>query len=163
MDEIDYEILKILCKNARVPFKRIAAQIGIATETVLRRFRKLQEDGVVLGSSVVLSSKACGFKELVGFSVKTKSGISITAVKDKLADIPQINAIWQGCGAYDFYAEAFLRDVSEMHEVLDNIRRIEGINAIAIMVYRQRDWPIPFPISIPAHCPWVSPKDPAKT
>ena len=158
MDEIDFEILSILCEDARVPFKKIAAEIGISTETVLRRFKKLQEEGVVLGSSVILSSEACGFKELVGFFIKTKSGVSITTVKDRLAEVSQINSIWQEWGAYDFYAEAFLRDLSEIHEVLDNIRKIKGITAVATMVYKDRDWPIPFEIPFPALCPWLSPK-----
>jgi DNA-binding Lrp family transcriptional regulator len=163
LDEIDFKILKVLCEDARVPFKRIADKLGIATETVLRRFKKLQENGVVLGSTVVLSSKALGFKELVGFFVKTKSGTSISKIKNELINVPQINMVCQEWGIYDFYVEAFLRDLSEIHNVLEDLRRIEGITAIAPMVYREREWTIPFLLPFPALCQWLSHKVSEKT
>jgi DNA-binding Lrp family transcriptional regulator len=163
LDKVDSEILKILCKDARVPFKRIAAELGIATETVVRRFKKLQEDGVVLGSTVVLSSEALGFKELVGFLLKTRSGTNISTIYNELINVPKIILVVQEWGVYDFYIEAFLRDLSEMHDVLDSLRRIEGIAAIAPMVYKQQDWTIPYMVPLPALCRWLSQKASGKT
>ncbi|PVX23458.1 MAG: transcriptional regulator, partial [Candidatus Bathyarchaeum sp.] len=57
MDQTDYKIVRILCKDARTPFQRIAKTLGIGTDTVIRRYNKLKEDGVILGSTVVLNSK----------------------------------------------------------------------------------------------------------
>jgi Lrp/AsnC family transcriptional regulator for asnA, asnC and gidA len=158
LDKVDYEILCILSKDARVPLTKIAAKLGVSKLTVSRRFKKLQEDGVVRGSSVILSSRACGFKELVGFLIKTKGGTNISEIKDKLNNVPKIHTITQDWGFYDFYIEAFLRDLSEMHEVVENLRRIQGIISIALIVYKQQDWAIPYAFSFPASCPWLSPE-----
>ncbi|MEM2130573.1 MAG: Lrp/AsnC family transcriptional regulator [Candidatus Bathyarchaeia archaeon] len=150
MDDVDLKILSILCKDARVPFKEIATKLGITTETVRRRFKKLQKKGVILGTTVILSSKACGFKELVGFFIKIKSDVEIEEVKCKLQNLPKISEIWQEWGIYDFYVEAFLKDLSEIHDLLSNIRMIEEIMTVSVVVYKQQDWPIPFLISFPA-------------
>jgi len=158
LDEVDAEILKALCKDARTPFKRIAAKLGINTETVLRRFKKLQQEGVVLASTVVLSSKVLGFKELVGFFVKTKSGTSLPTVKNQLFNVPQVYMVVQEWGIYDFYVEAFLRDLSEIHAVLADLRRIRQIAFIAPIIYRQQDWSLPYMMPLPALCQWLSTK-----
>jgi Lrp/AsnC family transcriptional regulator for asnA, asnC and gidA len=159
LDKIDFEILRILCNDARVPFKRIAVELGIAAETVVRRFKKLEEDGVILGSSVVLSSKACGFTELVGFFVKTKSGFDIETIRDKLINVPQVNSLWQEWGAFDFYIESFMKNLSEMHELVTSFRRIEGIESVSPIIYEQRDWPIPFQVEFLEFCILVSAED----
>jgi len=153
LDQIDLEILNVLYKDARVPLKKIAADLGVSRETVLRRFKKLQEKGVVLGSTVILSSKALGFKEQVGFFVKTKSGTSISTIQNKLVSIPQITLVVPALGAYDFYVEGFLRDLEEMHDLIENIRRIEEIATIAPIVYSQQDWAIPYQLPLPIICP----------
>ena len=157
MDELDCKILGLLSLDARTPFKIVAAKLGVATETVVRRYKKLQEQGVILGSTVLLSSKACGFRELVGYFVKTKAGSSISAVKEKLVSVPKVNLVTQEWGYYDFYVETFLADLSEMHEILSYIRRIEGIVSVAPMIYSQRDWSIPFLLPFPDICPWLNP------
>lgn len=156
MDKTDIEILRILCNDARVPFKRIALELGISAETVVRRFKKLEENGVILGSSIVLSSKACGFNELVGFFVKIKSGASIKAIKEGLISLPQVNSLWQEWGAFDFYIESFMKNLSEMHDLVANIRRIEGIDSVSPIMYEQRDWPIPFQVEYPEFCSLVT-------
>ena len=42
------EILSILSKDARTPFVKIAKKLGIGEDSVFRRFKKLQDDGVIL-------------------------------------------------------------------------------------------------------------------
>ena len=81
MDEIDREIIRILSKDARTPFSRIGKMLGIGTDTVFRRFKKLQQDDIIQGCSVVLDSRSCGFMCLIGFYAKTKPGASLLNAK----------------------------------------------------------------------------------
>ncbi len=45
----DFEILKLLVFNARIPIFEIAQRLGISTKTVTKRMRRLEEKGVVVG------------------------------------------------------------------------------------------------------------------
>lgn len=47
MDEMDAQIVHALQFDPRVPFNRLAAELGVAEQTVARRYRRLRRDGVV--------------------------------------------------------------------------------------------------------------------
>ena len=156
MDEIDIEIIKILCKDARTPFKRIGKMLGVGTDTVFRRFKKLQEDGIITGSTVILSSKACGIEGLCGLFIKVKSGSSLTGVRDKIVLASQIIFAHPEWGEYDFYVDVYFRDYSEIVALIENLRKIKEIVAIDPIIYTQQDWSMPsfsfFEGEVPSWC-----------
>ncbi|MFD6154950.1 Lrp/AsnC family transcriptional regulator [Nocardia sp. NPDC060256] len=47
MDDVDTQIVQALQLDPRVSFNRVAADLGIAEQTVARRYRRLRRDGVV--------------------------------------------------------------------------------------------------------------------
>jgi Lrp/AsnC family transcriptional regulator for asnA, asnC and gidA len=147
LDRTDFEIIKILCKDARTPFKRIGRMLGIGTDTVFRRFKKLERDGLILGSTTILSSKACGFQGLFGIFIKLRAGASVEAVTDKLAKLPHITDFIQILGDYDFYADLYFRDFETILFFISKLREIEEIDSISPMLYTTREWSLPFILS----------------
>ncbi len=156
LDEIDREIISILCGDARTPFNRIAKTLGVGKETVFRRFRKLQKKGIILGSTVILSSKALGFQGLYGLFIKLKIGSSVSILNEKLKEIiPPLN-IYPTWGEYDFYTDFFYKDLNEINSVIDVIRKMKEIMSIEPMMYALPDWSIPFIPSFEAElAPWA--------
>ena len=143
MDEIDREIIRILCKDARTSFRKIGRLLGIGTDTVFRRFKKLEQEGKISGSTVVLSSKKIGIKGWVGFFIKVKRGSSALVVKDRLTILPQVYGLVQLLGIYDFYLEMGFRDFEEVDAFVAGLRKIKEIEAIDLMLHASHDWPIP--------------------
>jgi len=146
MDETDLKIIRILCKDARTPFKTIAKDLKIGKDTVIRKYNKLKKQGLILGTTIVISSQACGCRGLLGIYLKLKPGASPSVVRDKLLNIPQINAMWQLWGDYDFYVESFLTQLKDIDEIISNLRAIKEIAFIDQMMYNSQDWPIPFDV-----------------
>ena len=62
MDEIDLFIIKRMTEDARVSFRKIAKEIGVSPDTIISRYKKLQENGVIRGSTVILDPKKIGYK-----------------------------------------------------------------------------------------------------
>lgn len=156
MDEIDAEIIRILCKDARMPFKRIGKMLGVGTDTVFRRFRRLQSEGIISGSTVILSSKACGIRGLCGLFIKIKPGSSVSVIKDKLVKTEQLVVAYPKLGEYDFYVDVYFRDFQEVADLIDSLRKIEEIVAIDPMMYALQEWSIPFVLEFEAEIPsWV--------
>ena len=153
LDEIDIEIIRILCKDARTPFKRIGKMLGVGTDTIFRRFKKLQQEGIISGSTVILSSKACGIKGLCGFFIKLKSGSSLSIIKDKLTETDKLTIAYPSLGEYDLYFEIYFRDFQEVTDLIAGLRKIKGIAAIDPMVYTVQEWSIPFVLSFEAEIP----------
>ncbi len=143
MDEIDAEIIRILCKDARTSFSKIGRILDIGTDTVFRRFKKLKQEGKISGSTVVLSSKAIGIKGWCGFYVKVKQGSEALFVEDKLTKIPQLYGLSRILGEYDFYLEMGFRDFEELDVFVSSLRKIKEIVTIDPMLYASHDWPLP--------------------
>lgn len=49
MDHIDYEILKQLQQNAKMPIKEIASHVHLSAPAVAERVKKLEEQNVITG------------------------------------------------------------------------------------------------------------------
>ena len=54
LDEIDHQILDILIDNTRIPFTDISKRLLISAGTVHVRVKKMEEAGIIRGSSLNL-------------------------------------------------------------------------------------------------------------
>ena len=50
IDNLDRKILNILSKNARIPFKDVAAECNVSRAAIHQRVQHLIENGVIMGS-----------------------------------------------------------------------------------------------------------------
>lgn len=56
MDKLDKKILGLLVQNARMPLKEIAAQVSLTSPAVSSRIRRLEQQGVIGGYTVLLKA-----------------------------------------------------------------------------------------------------------
>ncbi len=71
LDEADIAVLKELQLNARVSYSELARRIAKSTPTVIERIRKLEDAGIIEGSSVRLNLAKLGFGVTALIEVKT--------------------------------------------------------------------------------------------
>ena len=50
IDNLDKKILSILSKNARIPFKDVAAECGVSRAAIHQRVQRLIDSDVITGS-----------------------------------------------------------------------------------------------------------------
>ena len=58
MDRLDEQILGILTDNARCSLSEIGRQVGLSTNAAAARVRRLEDDGIILGYTVVTGQDA---------------------------------------------------------------------------------------------------------
>src|SRR3712207_8817946 len=61
IDNLDKKILNILSKNARIPFKDVAAECGVSRAAIHQRVQHLVESGVITGSGFDVNPKSIGY------------------------------------------------------------------------------------------------------
>ena len=61
LDEIDHQILDMLIDNTRTPFTDIAKKLLISAGTVHVRVKKMEEAGIIRGSSLTLDYVKLGY------------------------------------------------------------------------------------------------------
>ena len=65
LDEIDHQILDILIDNMRTPFTDIAKRLLISAGTVHVRVRKMEEAGIIKGSSLTFFTAISSSLDLI--------------------------------------------------------------------------------------------------
>ena len=61
LDDLDHQILDILIDNARVPFTDISKRLLISAGTVHVRVKKMEDAGIIKGSSLNLDYEKLGY------------------------------------------------------------------------------------------------------
>ena len=61
LDEIDYKVLDLLIDNSRIPYTDIAKKLLISAGTVHVRIKKMEDAGIISGSSLKLDYKKLGY------------------------------------------------------------------------------------------------------
>ncbi len=74
LDEVDHQILDMLIDNTRTPFTDIAKKLLISAGTVHVRVKKMEEAGIIKGSSLTLDYVKLGYSfiALWGYSWKKR-------------------------------------------------------------------------------------------
>ena len=66
IDQTDQKILAFLVKNARMPFLEIARECGVSGAAIHQRVKKLESNGVITGSRMVVKPGALGCHFVTG-------------------------------------------------------------------------------------------------
>src|SRR5438445_8855010 len=83
LDELDLRILTLLLRDGRAPASQLAEQVGLSRPAVADRIDKLERQGVIRGTTVVVDPVAVG-REVTAF-VAARGGTASTEPKAKKA------------------------------------------------------------------------------
>ena len=67
IDQIDQKILSFLVKNARMPFLEIARECGVSGAAIHQRVKRLEANGVITGSRLLVKPQALGIFKSVKY------------------------------------------------------------------------------------------------
>ena len=94
IDSLDKKILSILSKNARIPFKDVAAECGVSRAAIHQRVQHLIEGGVITGSGFDVNPKSLGYTTCIAdlFAIVTAAPLYLTLimVPFKFVDFPAL-------------------------------------------------------------------------
>ena len=121
MDRQDEEILRYLEENGRAPFTEIAEEVGVSEGTVRNRVEKLKEEGVIEKFTVELD-RGSQITAFVSVDISTQRNFN-----EVLNDFPTNVNIFELAGDTDLLVKASRKNSSDINDVVDNIRAIEGV------------------------------------
>ena len=92
IDNLDRKILGILSKNARIPFKDVAAECGVSRAAIHQRVQHLVEDGYITGSGFDVNPKSLGYSTCtyVGINLERGNMYKKDLLNNKLQAIPGV-------------------------------------------------------------------------
>lgn len=128
IDVLDKKILSILSKNARMPFKDVAAECGVSRAAIHQRVQRLIEIGVILGSSFNINPKSLGYSTCTYVGITLERGNMYRKVAEQIACIPEIVECHYTTGSYTMLVKLYARDNEQLMELLnDKLQNIQGV------------------------------------
>jgi Lrp/AsnC family transcriptional regulator, regulator for asnA, asnC and gidA len=147
LDDVDKKILSLLMENANTPYTEIAKKIHVSGGTVHVRMGKLEEMGVVTGSSLTIDYTKLGYDISAFLGIYLDKSSLYDEVANQLKEIPEVVDAHYTTGIYSIFAKIICRDTAHLRDILhDKIQKIGGIQRTETFISLQQS--INRPISI---------------
>lgn len=149
MDAIDRKILAILQYDGRITLTDLAEQVQLSVSRCQRRFRDLEQRGVILGYHANIEPKRAGFDfEVVGFVTLT-SPAAISEFDPAIAAIPEIVEAQRLFGIPDYVLRIITVDRESYQKLYDDrLSQLPGLRSLrSTIVMKQTVQPRGLPLS----------------
>lgn len=129
LDHYDMKIVAALERDGRLSWSDLAAEIGLSLTPTLRRVRKLEQSGVIIGYAAKVDRSALIGSMPVFISVKLERQTSeiLESIEKLVEGLPQVVAGYLMSGTNDYLLHAFVRDLAHYRELLATLTRASGI------------------------------------
>lgn len=134
LDEIDHQILDMLIDNTRIPFTDIAKKLLISAGTVHVRVKKMEEAGIIRGSSLTLDYKKLGYSFIAYVGVYLNNTSQTKFVLERINEIPYVTVAHITTGKFNIFCKIRARSTEHAKEVIFLLDDIEGVYRTETMI-----------------------------
>jgi Lrp/AsnC family transcriptional regulator for asnA, asnC and gidA len=128
IDNVDLKILALLTEDAKMPYTEVAKKVFVSGGTVHVRMRKLEEMGIVQGTTLKMDYSKMGYDITAFLGIYLEKSSLYDQVIKKLYNIPEIVKVHYTTGNYNIFIKLHCRDTNHLKDVLhDKIQKVEGI------------------------------------
>ena len=149
MDSLDKKILNILSKNARIPFKDVAAECNVSRAAIHQRVQRLTDEGVITGSGFDVNPKSLGYSTCTYVGINLERGSMYKQVVERLVHIPEIVECHFTTGPYTMLVKLYARDNEQLMDLLNNqLQDIPGVVATETLISLEQSVKSEIPIAL---------------
>jgi Lrp/AsnC family transcriptional regulator for asnA, asnC and gidA len=134
LDDTDHQILDMLIENTRTPFTDIAKKLKISAGTVHVRVRKMEEAGIITGSSLTLDYKKLGYSFIAYVGVFLYKTSQTQFVLERINEIPYVTVAHVTTGKFNIFCKIRAKDTSHAKDIIYQIDDIEGVTRTETMI-----------------------------
>jgi Lrp/AsnC family transcriptional regulator for asnA, asnC and gidA len=133
IDELDLKIISHLQENGRIPIAELAKRLNQPENTVRYRIERLLKNGVIRRFTALVDPRALGLNvsAAVMFKVDPKK---LDQLLEKLTSMKDVTNVYQLSGEWDLIAVVFAKDIQDLHERVEELRRMEGVKEMNVMI-----------------------------
>jgi Lrp/AsnC family transcriptional regulator for asnA, asnC and gidA len=135
LDEIDRAIVSQLQYDGRLPFTKIAEDLGITEGAVRRRVKQMVDNGKLQIVGVV-EPQELGWTEASMIGITVQSNM-IEEVAEAIAQLPEVTYLFQAAGEFDLFAEVYCKNkehyVSFLNQKLQKVPGVERTRSHLIL------------------------------
>lgn len=129
VDEKDLKILDYLFENARIPFTKIAANMGVSEATVRKHIKALENKKVILGYTAKIDPAKLGFKSVAQIGIDTLPEKYLDIVRD-LTSRSDVRSVFTTTGDHMIMIEFWAKDSKDLMEFTNKLQEMDGVTKI---------------------------------
>jgi Lrp/AsnC family transcriptional regulator for asnA, asnC and gidA len=134
LDEIDHQILDMLIDNTRIPFTDIAKKLLISAGTVHVRVKKMEDAGIIKGSSLTLDYNKLGYSFIAYVGVYLQNTSQTKFVLERINKIPYVTVAHITTGKFNIFCKIRARSTEHAKDVIFMLDDIEGVYRTETMI-----------------------------
>jgi len=134
LDEIDHQILDILIDNTRVPFTEISKRLLISAGTVHVRVKKMEDAGIIKGSSLNLDYVKLGYSFIAYVGIFLEKTQKTEYVLEELNKIPYVTVAHITTGKFNIFCKVRARNTKNAKDIIFMIDDINGVLRTETMI-----------------------------
>lgn len=130
LDSFDIKILSALADHGRVSWRDLADRIGLSLTPTLRRVRRLESEGYVLGYSARLNEERLGspISVFVSVTLSVQTEESIRLFEQEIVKAPEVMSCFLMTGGADYMLRVVAPDLAGYQTFLMNsLTRVPGV------------------------------------
>ncbi len=134
LDGTDHQILDMLIENTRTPFTDIAKKLLISAGTVHVRVKKMEEAGIITGSSLALNYEKLGYAFIAYVGLFLNNTSQTKFVLQRINEIPFVTVAHVTTGKFNVFCKIRAKNTQHAKEVIFLLDDIEGVYRTETMI-----------------------------
>ncbi|MDO6416783.1 Lrp/AsnC family transcriptional regulator [Sphingomonas sp. BIUV-7] len=132
LDTFDIHILQRLTQDARVSWRDLADGIGLSLTPTLRRVRRLESEGYILGYGARLDEKRLigAIEALISITLDRQSDEALTAFESSVLAVEEVTDCFQMTGDFDYLLRVVVSDLEHFQLMVAKLSRIPMLSRI---------------------------------
>lgn len=127
LDELDYNILRFIASNARIPTLEIADKLRTTTSVIHYRIKKLTKLGIIKGYSTIIVLSKIGIKTFK-CNITLKDYSTIHKIMRYIENNPNLVGRYFTLGCADIELTFYMQNMSEINNFIQDItNRFPGV------------------------------------
>ena len=114
MDGLDEEILTLLSREGRMPYRELAKKLRVSEGTIYNRVHGLEEQNLIERYTIKPNHEKLGFELTALFGVRIKAG-RLETLETRVSKLPSVLAVYDITGDYDAMVIAKFKSRKELN------------------------------------------------
>ena len=133
LDDVDKKIVEALQHDGRLPYTKLALEVGLSEAAVRQRVQRLTDSGVIQIVAVT-DPLMLGFRRMAMIGLKVEGDLRVVA--NDIAAIPEVSYVVVVSGSFDLMMEVVCEDDDHLLALLnDTVRSIPGVRSTESFTY----------------------------
>ncbi len=138
IDDIDRTIIELLQADGRMPYTRVAAEVGLTEGAIRQRVQRLTDSGV-MQIVAVTDPMSLGVRRVAMIGARVAGDAEATAAS--LTEMPEVEYLVATAGRYDLMFEVVADDDSALLSLLSSLRArpdvVEAEAFVCLKLFKQ--------------------------